>query len=121
MFGYVTLGSRDFEKAKKFYDGLMAELACKRIADFKGLCAWGTGLDKPFLAVCKPENRQPATPGNGTMIALRLPTREGVDRLHAKALELGAGNEGDPGVRPAGLYCAYFRDPDGNKLNFHTS
>ena len=41
-----------------------------------------------------------------------------VDELHAKALALGGSDEGAPGVRRGGFYAAYFRDLDGNKLNF---
>jgi predicted lactoylglutathione lyase len=33
-------------------------------------------------------------------------------------MELGAADEGRPGPRGDGFYAAYFRDPDGNKLNF---
>jgi predicted lactoylglutathione lyase len=43
---------------------------------------------------------------------------EKVDRLHAKALELGASDEGPAGPRgDSGFYAGYFRDLDGNKLN----
>jgi predicted lactoylglutathione lyase len=41
-----------------------------------------------------------------------------VDRLHAKALELGGADEGAPGVRAEMFYIGYFRDLGGNKLNF---
>ena len=40
-----------------------------------------------------------------------------VDRLHAKALELGATDEGPAGPRGDTFYAGYFRDLDGNKLN----
>jgi hypothetical protein len=37
--------------------------------------------------------------------------------MHAKALALGAPDEGAPGPRGGGgFYGGYFRDPDGNKL-----
>jgi predicted lactoylglutathione lyase len=36
--------------------------------------------------------------------------------LQAKALQLGAQDEGAPGPRGNGFYGAYFRDLDGNKL-----
>ena len=39
-----------------------------------------------------------------------------VDAFHAKALELGGTDEGAPGERTPGVYFAYFRDLDGNKL-----
>ena len=53
------------------------------------------------------------------MVALQADSRAEVDRLHALALELGAADEGAPGLRgpeKLGYYFAYFRDPDGNKL-----
>ena len=61
----------------------------------------------------------PADPGNGHMIALVMDDPKKVDAFHAKALELGGANEGDPGFRgdpKFGYYFAYFRDPDGNKF-----
>ena len=51
-------------------------------------------------------------------MALQAGSPEKVNALHAKALELGAANEGDPGPRGGGFYGGYFRDLDGNKLNF---
>jgi catechol 2,3-dioxygenase-like lactoylglutathione lyase family enzyme len=41
----------------------------------------------------------------------------GVERIHKLALSLGGKDEGAPGSRGEGFYAAYFRDPDGNKLN----
>jgi predicted lactoylglutathione lyase len=51
------------------------------------------------------------------MVALEAKDRSQVDRLHAIALAHGGRCEGPPGERMAGFYAAYFRDPDGNKLN----
>lgn len=52
------------------------------------------------------------------MVALVVESPQQVDRLHAKALELGAADEGAAGPRGAGFYGGYFRDMDGNKLCF---
>ena len=52
------------------------------------------------------------------MVALAVDEREMVDALYRKAMELGARDEGAPGQRSDGFYAAYFRDLDGNKLNF---
>jgi predicted lactoylglutathione lyase len=42
-----------------------------------------------------------------------------VNHLYARAIALGGSDEGPPGPRgDGGFYVAYFRDPDGNKLNF---
>jgi predicted lactoylglutathione lyase len=52
------------------------------------------------------------------MVALQLDSTAKVDALHRKALQLGAKDEGAAGPRGEGFYAGYFRDPDGNKLNF---
>jgi predicted lactoylglutathione lyase len=54
--------------------------------------------------------------GNGNMIALSAASKENVDAIHAKALSLGATDEGKPGDRGGGFYAGYFRDLDGNKI-----
>ena len=54
------------------------------------------------------------------MAAFFADTREVVDHAHAVALAHGGSDEGAPGLRPEyhpHYYGAYFRDPDGNKLN----
>jgi predicted lactoylglutathione lyase len=64
-----------------------------------------------------PFDDQSATVGNGVMVGLVVDTREKVDRVHKKALELGSKDEGAAGPRSEGFYAGYFRDLDGNKLN----
>lgn len=122
MIGYVTLGTNDLDKAAAYYDALLGEIGAGRFMEQENyFIAWATTPDQPSLAVSKPFNQEPATVGNGTMVALYLDSPEKVDALHRKALELGGTSEGDPGFRPAentsGFYAGYFRDLDGNKLN----
>jgi predicted lactoylglutathione lyase len=52
------------------------------------------------------------------MVALEASSTAQVDARHRKALQLGGQDEGAPGPRGEGFYAAYFRDLDGNKLNF---
>jgi len=42
---------------------------------------------------------------------------EKVDAFCARAIALGAADEGVPGPRSDSFYAGYFRDLDGNKLN----
>lgn len=122
MIGYVTLGTNDMEKAAAFYDALLGELGAGRLMEAETFIAWGTGPGSPAVSVIKPQDGNAATVGNGVMVALAVGSIEKVDQIHAKALELGAADEGAPGERGPGFYAAYFRDPDGNKLNaFHYS
>jgi hypothetical protein len=117
MNGYVTLGSNDIPRAAKFYDALLAEIGAKRFMASDTFIAWSCSPTSPGLSVIKPFDGQPATVGNGVMVALVMDSKEKVDRLHAKALELGGKDEGAPGPRGQGFYAGYFRDLDGNKLN----
>lgn len=121
MIGYVTLGSNDLAKARNFYDSLMPVLGAGRIMEFgDNFTMYGTSLGRPALAVCKPYDGNPATVGNGNMASIVVDSRDKVDALYSKALELGGSCEGPPGVRgeegPQAFYGAYFRDLDGNKL-----
>jgi predicted lactoylglutathione lyase len=119
MIGYVTLGTNDLQKAVKFYDDLLGSIKLSRLMEKEdAFVAWGTSMEEPSLAITLPFNKEEATVGNGVMVALFMESSEKVNALHAKALELGAANEGDPGPRGEdGFYAGYFRDLDGNKLN----
>ena len=71
----------------------------------------------PLISGGTIRNGQPATHGNGTMVALVVDSKEKVHEVYDKAIALGAQDEGPPGPRMDGFYAAYFRDLDGNKLN----
>ncbi|MCU0990642.1 MAG: VOC family protein [Xanthomonadales bacterium] len=121
MIGYVVLGTNDLPRATAFYDTLLAEMGTRRLMEFgdRGY-GWAASMDQPMLCIMKPYDGRPATVGNGVMVGIAVDSRARVDRMHAKALELGGTDEGAPGERAIGgdgFYAAYFRDLDGNKLD----
>jgi catechol 2,3-dioxygenase-like lactoylglutathione lyase family enzyme len=117
MIGYVTLGTNDLTRAARFYDAIAGELGVPRFMQADHHIACGVAGGGAGVALTKPFDGNPATVGNGTMVALEARDPAQVDRLHAIALEHGGTDEGAPGPRGGGFYAAYFRDPDGNKLN----
>jgi predicted lactoylglutathione lyase len=118
MIGYVTLGTNDFERAGEFYDALLAEIGATRMMVSDRYIAYSVAPDRPALLIVKPYDENPATVGNGTMVAVVVDGPDKVDAVHAKALALGGADEGAPGPRgDSGFYAGYFRDLDGNKLN----
>ena len=117
MIGYVTLGTNDFERAAAFYDELLASIGARRMMESDSFIAWAVSPNAPALSIIKPYDGNPATVGNGVMVALVVDAPEKVDALHAKAIALGAKDEGAPGFRFGNFYAGYFRDMDGNKLN----
>ena len=117
MIGYVTLGTNDLARAARFYDALLGEIGAKRFMEDDKFIAWSVSPTSPGLALTKPFDGKPATVGNGVMVALIVDSKDKVDRLYRKALELGGADEGPAGPRGDGFYAGYFRDPEGNKLN----
>ncbi|HEY8681842.1 MAG TPA: VOC family protein [Rhodanobacter sp.] len=117
MIGYVTLGTNDMPGAAAFYDALLNEVGAKRLMETERYIFWGVSMQQPSVCVIKPFDGQPASCGNGGMVALVVEGRDKVDRLHAKALSLGGSDEGAPGDRGGGFYAGYFRDPEGHKFN----
>jgi catechol 2,3-dioxygenase-like lactoylglutathione lyase family enzyme len=118
MIGYVTIGTNDLARAVSFYDALLSEMGAKRMMENEQFVAWSVTPDQPGLGVTKPFDKKPATVGNGVMVAFMVDSTAKVDALHRKALQLGGSDEGAPGARGEGFYAGYFRDLDGNKLNF---
>ena len=117
MIGYVTLGTNDLARAAPFYDAIAAEMGVGRMMDFETCIAWGVPGGAPGIALTRPFDGNAASVGNGVMVALEAADAAQVDRIHALALANGGTCEGAPGPRGDSFYAAYFRDPDGNKLN----
>ncbi|MEO1081438.1 MAG: VOC family protein [Pseudomonadota bacterium] len=119
MIGYVTLGVSDMERAKAFYSELLKDLGASMLLDMERIAFVGKSMQEPMIAICIPYNEEENHPGNGNMAAIAAPSKDGVDALYNKAIELGATCDGEPGQRiPDMFYGAYVRDPDGNKLAF---
>jgi catechol 2,3-dioxygenase-like lactoylglutathione lyase family enzyme len=116
MLGYVTVGTSDFDKARGFYDALIAEVGGHRV--FESPTGQFYGFKEGTLfGVLKPHNGQAATGGNGTMFAFKVSSPADVDRIYEAAILLGAKDDGRPGPRgERGFYGSYFRDSDGNKI-----
>ena len=93
------LGTNDIERAARFYDQLLGEIGAKRFMEADTFIAWATSPQAPVLSVTKPFDGNPATVGNGTMVALAMDSRGKVDGLYRKAIELGASS----GMREAAV------------------
>ena len=93
MIGYVTLGTNDLEKAKEFYDSVFGVIGAKRMMDEDIFCAWSTGENQAALSVTQPYDKNAATVGNGVMVALAVDSRDKVDAVYNKAIEMGGSDE----------------------------
>ncbi len=114
---YVTVGTNDLQRAKEFYDQLFDELGVTSFGPNDRSFFWTIPGDDTNFAVFVPydETKQLWQRKHGRYYS---ETKEDVDALYAKAIKLGAKDEGEPGQRVPSFYGAYVRDLDGNKLTF---
>lgn len=124
MFSHIFVGVKDFDRALAFYKPVMEVLGAPlRFVDAGRPWAGWQSLPnpRPLFLIGTPFDREKHAAGNGQMVAFLAKDRATVDEVHRVALALGAGSEGEPGLRPeyhANYYGAYIRDPEGNKLCF---
>ena len=118
VIGFVMVGTNDLEKSSKFYDAVLVHLGLKRVTITERYIGYGHSSNDGHVKfyITKPHNKEDATVGNGTMVALSAETKEAVDKFHSTALENGATDEGKPGIRSDKNYYGYIRDLDGNKI-----
>jgi predicted lactoylglutathione lyase len=115
---YFVFGTNNKEKAIAFYDELFAGSGLNKIQDQGRMILWGN--EDFMFAIAEPFDEKSASNGNGTMLGFHAETKEEVDRLHTKALDLGGVSEGEPTMR-SNMHSAYVRDLDNNKICFYTS
>ena len=119
MIGYVTLGVSDMQRSISFWSQLLADIGCPVQMENERIALIGKSMAEPMVAVCLPYDGSDCDPGNGNMLSIVVEDNATVQKMHAKALELGASDDGAPGVRmPDIWYGGYFKDPDGNKIAF---
>ncbi|MES2724286.1 MAG: VOC family protein [Pseudomonadota bacterium] len=119
MIAYTTLGVNDMDRSIAFYDAVFAPLGAVRDTTSPTWSGYVRTGDRSRFFLTRPFDRQPATAGNGVMLAFLADDRAAIDAFHAAALQLGGSCEGPPGVREGMnpvFYAAYVRDPDGNTL-----
>jgi catechol 2,3-dioxygenase-like lactoylglutathione lyase family enzyme len=118
MFSHVMLGTNDMDKAKAFYDALLATLDVPVAFVDKRRAFWRTPTG--VFSVSEPINGEPACHANGGTIGFACSSPEQVDAWHAVGVAAGGTHiEEPPGERSGSvgrMYLAYLRDLDGNKI-----
>jgi len=115
MFSHVMVGVSNIEDSKKFYDAVLGTLGIGPGVDNNGRYFYIS--PKGIFAITIPIDGEPATHGNGSTVGFAVESDEQGDAFHAAGLENGGtAIEDPPGRRENGMYLAYLRDPDGNKI-----
>ena len=119
MLSGVSVGTNDLVAAGKFYDAVLATIGMSCVLSHADERGYAGADGKITLWVIVPFNNKTATYGNGTQLMFYAPDTDAVRAFHAKALQCGGTDEGQPGPRSyhPDYFGAYVRDLDGNKLN----
>ena len=120
MLDHVSLGIRDLELSRRFYDAALKPLGLTRIVDFaergSDYGAAPGSLDVEFTITREAGVK---TPIPGVHLCFRVSDRGAVRAFHAAALAAGGRDDGAPGLRPqyhADYYSAFILDPDGHRI-----
>lgn len=124
MIAYVTVGTDDIARAKRFYSAFLPALDYVLEESPEGLSYVlpeqpGQSTALPDFYVKPTFDGRPASAGNGAMIAFEAHSQKQVRDLHSAALTAGGLDEGKPGFRDSygpHFYVGYLRDPQGNKI-----
>ena len=108
VLSHVSIGTRDFERATRFYDAVLATLGCRRIMEHPGAVAYGRAYPEFWVQI--PIDGKPASIGNGTHFGFVADSKVQVDSFYAACLAAGATDDGAPGPRstfpPTTCVCA---------------
>lgn len=114
---HVSIGTNDFPRARAFYDAVLATLQITCLVDTED--GSGYGRQFPEFWVGFPFDGGDASAGNGVHVCFNAHSAQEVQAFHARALELGAQDEGRPGLRREygdNYYAAFVRDLEGNRI-----
>ena len=123
MIDHLSFYASDFEASRKFYEAVLPRLGYEMNAQMvstwdpqfptRRLCAFGPGQKRCLWLI---ETRDAATPRHVAFVAK---SRADVDAFYHAAREMGAKDNGAPGLRPSyheNYYGAFVIDPDGNNV-----
>ena len=119
MLDHIGFGVSDYDRAKAFYTQVLGELGYGIVMDVEPpvhigkACGFGPE-GKPAFWITDDGKTAPHL-----HIAFLAPSREAVNRFYAKAMELGATDNGAPGIRTEyhpNYYGAFVLDHDGHNI-----
>jgi len=119
MIDHVSLGVRDLDRSRRFYDAALRPLGLVRIVDFERRGSdYGNAPGSPGVEFTITEESG-VVPLRGMHICFLAHDRDAVTAFYEVALANGGRGDGAPGLRPqyhASYYCAFVLDPDGHRV-----
>ncbi len=113
ILDHIGLAVNDYEASKTFYSKALAPLGIGIIMEYDGWAGFGKS-DKPEFWFGVQDIAQ-----SPMHIAFVAKNRQQVDDFYSAAIEAGAKDNGEPGLREIyhpGYYGAFVIDPDGHNI-----
>ena len=117
MIHHVSIGVRDTQATKRFYDAALKPLGYTCLSESDGSLGYG-GKSVEFWVS---RSTHPVAPDerSGLHFCFKAASRQSVDAFHAAAVAEGGRDNGRPGLRADygdGYYAAFVVDPDGYRI-----
>jgi catechol 2,3-dioxygenase-like lactoylglutathione lyase family enzyme len=119
MIAHISIGVRDIDRSKRFYDAALEPLGYKCLRAAKSLVGYGYGRDSIALWLFQAERPVPADERSGLHFCFAAPDTAAVDAFHSAAMASGGHDNGAPGLRPIygpDYYAAFIIDLDGYRI-----
>ncbi len=126
VLDHVSITVRSLERARPFYDAIMATLGVEKVYDREDALGYGvrcseTDTQSTCVAIYSSGE---ASSDARRHVCFKSKSRDMVRAFHAAGLLHGGMDEGAPGLRPKyhpSYFGAFLADPDGNRVEavFH--
>ena len=100
MIAHISIGVKDIDRSKRFYDAALEPLGYKYVRAARSLLGCGYGRDSISFWIFQAEHPVPADEKSGLHFCFVAPNPAAVDAFHAAALRSGGRDSGVPGLRP---------------------
>jgi len=119
VIGHISIGVKDVETSKRFYDAVLQPLGYRMIRRARSGAGYGYGAEVIFFWVMAAERPVLPDEKSGLHVCFAAPSAAAVDAFHAAALQAGGQDNGAPGLRPIygdDYYAAFIVDHDGYRI-----
>ena len=112
MLDHIGLRTKKFEALVDFYETCLKPLGCSKVGSYEG----GVGFGKNGGAAVLWIGTSKEAPSS-VHLCFDSPSRTAVDAFYKAAIDMGAKDNGKPGIRYGeSYYAAFVIDPDGNNI-----
>src|SRR5215469_18371699 len=99
MIAHISIGVKDIDRSKRFYDAVLEPLGYKCVRAARSLVGYGYGRDSISFWIFQSEHPVPADEKSGLHFCFEAGSAAAVDAFHAAAMASGGHDNGATGLR----------------------